>query len=68
MEQLTNGGTTKAEHGDFIHIRSQKVLTVAQDITPSEDDMLYTGVMVCILQLQTDITVSGSKQQQEKLC
>lgn len=40
MEQLINGGTSNVEHGDFIHLRSGKVLTVAQDITPSEDDVL----------------------------
>lgn len=43
----------------FVH---EKVLTVAQDITPSEDGVLYTGVTVCILQCQTDFTASGSLQ------
>lgn len=62
MEQLINGGTSSVEHGDFIHLRSRKVLTVAQDVTPSENGVLYTGVTVCILQCQTDVTVSGSLQ------
>lgn len=62
MEQLINGGTSNVEHGDFIHLRSQKVLTVAQDITPSEDCVLYTSVTVCVSQCQTDVTVSGSLQ------
>lgn len=39
MEQLINGGTSYVESGDFIHLRSRKVLTVAQDITPSNDDV-----------------------------
>ena len=37
------GGTSNVEHGDFILLRPRKVLTVAQAITPSEDDVLYTG-------------------------
>lgn len=60
MEQLINGGTGNVEHGDFIHLRSRKVLTVAQDITPAKDRLLYTGMMVCISQRWNDVTVSGS--------
>lgn len=46
MEQLINGGTSNVEHGDFIHLCSWKVLTVAQDITSSEDGVLYTCAML----------------------
>lgn len=52
-----NGGTSNVECGDFILLRSRKVLTVARDITPSEDDLLYTGVTVCILLCQTSVRV-----------
>lgn len=47
MEQLINGGTSNIERGDFIHLRSRKDLTVGQAITPSEDNVLNIGVMVC---------------------
>lgn len=49
MEQLINGGTSNVEHGDFFHLCSSKVLTVAQEngevhVTVSLGCRLYSGL------------------------